>query len=237
MLLIICCFFQSLFAHPQKPHPESSTEFSDRIKPKLIRLVQTIETVYRSTEDMQGEQITPYEHALQTADLALKSQPNHPEIVVAALLHDIGRVLCPGSKDPEQVSYNLLYPIWGEDVACPVCNQIKAKRFLLAIDGAYAVHLSKASLDRLLMQGGAYSQDSPEYTAFKKEPYFEESVTLRLWEDCAKDTARATRSFQDYQQILVDVAYKHLRERFTDNQIDDAITLIRRIDQNLKGGL
>ncbi len=234
MLLIICCFFQSLFAHPQKAQPEVNTTFNDRIKPKLVRLVQTIENAYKSCDDMIGEQITQYEHALQAADLAWKSQADQSSLIIAALLHDIGRIINPESKNPQQESYNYLSSLWGEAVARPAGNLIKAKRFLLAVDAGYAVHLSQASVQRLVEQGGAYAQDSSDYISFKKEPYFEESINLRLWDDCSKDTTRSTRTFQDYQEILVDVSYKHLRGQFNDDQIDEAITLIRRLDQSLK---
>ncbi|MCH9609609.1 MAG: hypothetical protein S4CHLAM45_15410 [Chlamydiales bacterium] len=42
-LLIICCFFQSLFSSPQKPVAEVNTQFHDRVMPKVARFVRAVE--------------------------------------------------------------------------------------------------------------------------------------------------------------------------------------------------
>lgn len=237
MLLIICCFFQSLFSQPQRATAIEDTTFYDRVRPKLVRLVNTIENVYQFTNDMMGEQVTPYEHALQAADMARIAMPEQDNLVIAALLHDIGWVLYPESKNPAQESYNFLKPIWGDAVAHPILNLIKAKRFLVAVDAGYSVHLTEASQRRLKEQGGAYSQDSAEYIAFKKDPYFEESIALRIWDDRAKSTTCITRSFADYQELLVEHSYAHLRKCYKDEQIEEAIALIRDVNTSLKSRL
>ena len=184
-----------------------------------------------------GEPITQVEHALQTADLAWKDQSDHPQMVVAALLHDIGEVVEPESQHCELKSYALLAPIWGEKVARPVANLVKSKRFLLAVDGAYAVQLTEASLARGMQAGGPFAQDCQEYAAFKKEPYFQESIALRIWADSSKEASRSTSSFKDYHTLLVDVAYDNLRSRYSDAQIDEAISQIHSIDCYLKSRL
>ena len=237
MILIFCCFFQSLFSQPQKATAVEDTTFYDRVKPKLVRLVSTLETFYASSDEMLEDFITPKDHAIQIADMAARAMPEHTNLTISALLHEVGQMLYPESKDPAQESYNFLAPIWGEDVAHPVLNIIKAQRFLVAVDAGYAVRLSKASQKRLLEQGGAFSQDSPDYISFKKDPFFEESIALRIWDDSSKSPTGVTGTFADYRELLIEESYAHLRKRYSDRQIKDVISLIQNATNLLKSRL
>lgn len=159
----------------------------------------------RAGSTLHDEPVTETEHALQCADLAIDAgAPDH--LVVAALLHDIGRLLdsgaAPGAIDDDAddrhhlTGARFLRRYFGPAVAVPVAHHVDAKRYLVTVDPAYLDTLSPASLRSLARQGGAYPEDC--LAAAEARPRWSDGVTLRRWDDAAKVPGRSTRSLDDH---------------------------------------
>src|SRR5437879_3127026 len=112
-----------------------------------------------------GEAVTETEHALQTAHQAEASGASN-ELIAAALLHDVGHLLQGLPEDlaekgidgrHEQGGAAWLRRYFGPAVAGPVRLHVAAKRYLCAVDPAYAARLSSASWLSLGLQGGPFS--------------------------------------------------------------------------------
>jgi phosphonate degradation associated HDIG domain protein len=139
-----------------------------------------------------GEPVSQIEHALQTAHFA--QQENAPaNLVVAALLHDIGHLLEEISEDiaehgvdakHEEVGQAWLKKRFGPEVYEPAFLHVAAKRYLCATDQTYLAKLSPPSVLSLKLQGGPMSPD--EVAEFEGHPFWREAVRLRLWDDLAK---------------------------------------------------
>jgi len=139
-----------------------------------------------------GEAVTQLEHALQAADLAEQSGATQT-LIIAALLHDVGHLLHDLPEDApddgiddvhEQLGDRWLRRWFVPAVCDPVLLHVDAKRYLCAVDSEYQSTLSPASLQSLQIQGGPFS--TSEARQFESEPYFEESLELRRWDDLAK---------------------------------------------------
>src|SRR6266849_2507681 len=139
-----------------------------------------------------GEPVSQTEHALQAAYEAVRE--GAPDLlVVAALLHDVGHLLHGRAENiadrsvdarHEKVGKAWLSRSFGPEVAEPVGLHVPAKRYLCAIDPAYAEQLSPASVHSLALQGGPMSE--AEVLEFEQHPYYREAVRLRHWDDMAK---------------------------------------------------
>jgi len=142
-----------------------------------------------------GEPITQLEHALQCAFLALHNNATSYQ-VIAALLHDIGHLLPSRELDMQSVwgvvnhgergSIVLRELGFPESVTEPVRLHVSAKQYLCSVESEYFESLSEASKQTLQLQGGIFSPE--ECITFKKEPFWEEAVQLRRWDELAKDT-------------------------------------------------
>jgi gamma-butyrobetaine dioxygenase len=160
------------------------------------------------TADYLGEDVTQAQHMLQAAALA-ESDGASPELVVAALLHDVGHVTGPltgadlmGGTDNRHshVAADWLARWFGPAVTEPIRLHVAAKRYLCATDPAYLDVLSPASTYTLEVQGGPMSDH--EVAAFEAEPYAADAVRLRRWDDAAKDASLAVPAFDHYQQRI-----------------------------------
>ena len=143
-----------------------------------------------------GEAITEYEHALQAAYLAEQHAPNDKELIIAALLHDIGHLLGKNQEDymgklgvrrHEYIGAEYLRKNVGlsERICYLVENHVNAKRYLTHIDKNYYNHLSDASKQTLVYQGGPMTEDEAE--KFRLHPQFENCLQLRVFDEAAKD--------------------------------------------------
>lgn len=150
-----------------------------------------------------GEPVDQLQHALQCAALAYRAGGGS-EIMVAALLHDIGRspvVLHEAgvlTGDHGEVARWWLQPLVGERVAWLAAQHVPAKRYLCAIDPAY--ELSDVSQRTLLDQGGPMNAE--EVTWFESQSGWENAVRLRRWDDMAKVPGISVPPFEAYEKEL-----------------------------------
>ncbi|MCJ1457188.1 hypothetical protein MMC28_007555 [Mycoblastus sanguinarius] len=157
----------------------------------------------RGQGDYIGEAISQLEHCLQAASQA-KQAGSQSEIVIAALLHDIGQFLpaglvsnqikelksqndstSVGRVGHEAIGEHYLHSLGFSDKVCRlVGSHVAAKRYLTAIDPAYHASLSAASQKSLEFQGGPFKGE--ELERFMKDRLSEDMIRLRKWDDAAK---------------------------------------------------
>jgi len=145
-----------------------------------------------------GEIITQREHALQAATLA-ENENASPELITAALLHDIGHLIHDLSHDStqrgvddqhEKLGESYLESAFGDKVAIPVRLHVQAKRYLCAVEDDYMGLLSQASQLSLRLQGGPFKPT--EIEEFQNSPHWRNAVRLRHWDDLAKVEGQVT---------------------------------------------
>jgi predicted HD phosphohydrolase len=170
---------------------------------------KVIEAV-RSAENLpyDGEAVDQLQHALQCADLARRSGAP-PEVVIAALLHDVGRSPVAlgdlreagvGGNEHGALAGVWLAPLVGERVAWLAEQHVPAKRYLVATDHAYEAALSETSRRTLARQGGPMTAE--EAAAFEGNPGWREAAELRRWDDLAKDPDARVPPLEAYEDDL-----------------------------------
>jgi predicted HD phosphohydrolase len=82
----------------------------------------------------------------------------------------------------------------------PIRLHVDAKRYLCAAEPTYWASLSPASQRSLELQGGAYT--SEELAGFLAQPYAEEAVRLRRYDDLAKVPKASTPDLAHFQKKL-----------------------------------
>lgn len=151
-----------------------------------------------------GEAVSQLEHALQSAMFA-ERESAPPELVVAALLHDVGHLLHDLPEDAadqgvddqhETVALDWLSRRFGPAVAEPVAMHVAAKRYLCAVDADYLARLSPASRQSLRVQGGPMTRE--EISSFEERPFFADALRLRRWDDAAKVAGLATPTLDHF---------------------------------------
>tara|TARA_R110002111_G_scaffold262851_1_gene341789 strand:+ start:35991 stop:36572 length:582 start_codon:yes stop_codon:yes gene_type:complete len=139
-----------------------------------------------------GEAVSQTEHALQAASAAEHAGAS-PELIVAALLHDIGHLLHQHDEDcathgvddlHERIGAQWLIRYFPPDVAEPIRLHVDAKRYRCATDAQYLSRLSPASVLSLELQGGPF--DETERAAFEQNPWSQAALHLRTWDEAAK---------------------------------------------------
>jgi len=155
-----------------------------------------------------GEDLSLEQHMLQAAAMAA-ALGGPDEIVVAALLHDIGYFLradAGGPAEPGQdFEHEALGAAWlsrgfGEAVTAPVALHVDAKRYLCAVEPGYVAQLSDASRISLAAQGGIMGAE--EVAAFAAHPAFHAALLLRRCDDHGKDAALAPRTLERYRDLM-----------------------------------
>ena len=145
---------------------------------------------------------------LQGATLA--EQNKEPdEIVVGALLHDIGHFTSEFgtfSMDDTEDRYHenagaALLENFFPSVITDCCRyHVAAKRYLCATDPQYFNKLSDASIHSLNLQGGPMSE--AEIINFKSNPNLKQILTVRLYDDATKVPKMATPSFWHFAPLV-----------------------------------
>ena len=169
--------------------------------------------MFRARGDAEyGEQVSQTEHAIECA-LAAELAGSTPSLVVAALLHDIGHLLFDGPEDVaehgvddrhEQLGADWLAVHFGPEVVEPIRLHVAAKRYLCATDPAYHATLSPASVLSLDLQGGPMTAD--EIGAFEANPYFQEAVALRRFDEIGKVVGMVLPAFAAYRDRIAALA-------------------------------
>ncbi|QEG24034.1 HD domain-containing protein [Mariniblastus fucicola] len=161
----------------------------------MNKLVEQILNIFdrRGNEKYADEDVTQKEHALQCASFAI-SEGESDSMIVAALLHDIGHILgdddlpanCSEDLDDghEEVGHSFLKSHFIDAVIEPVRLHVAAKRYLSTTDPQYKDKLSPTSLKSLADQGGDMSEE--ELAEFRENPFFDDAIRLRFWDDEAK---------------------------------------------------
>ncbi len=155
-----------------------------------------------------GEAITQLDHALQAAHFAAEDGAPD-ELVVAALLHDIGHLLQATPDNLADWHTDARHEIEGgawlakrfsPEISDPVRLHVPAKRYLCATDPAYVAMLSEASIVTLKLQGGPMS--ASEVAQFKTEPFYRQAVQVRRCDDRGKIAGLEIRGLADYRLLL-----------------------------------
>jgi phosphonate degradation associated HDIG domain protein len=155
-----------------------------------------------------GESVTELEHALQCATLA-QDAGEPPEVVAAALLHDLGHLCHQLGEDVaahgvdaqhERLGHALLAPLFTDAIADACRLHVSAKRYLCRVDPAYAATLSEASQRSLALQGGA--MDAADAAAFEREPHGALAVRVRRYDDLGKVPGMSTPALRDFVPLL-----------------------------------
>ena len=156
----------------------------------------------------EGEGVTQLEHALQSAQLA-EREGAPPELVCAALLHDLGHLLNDRGDTPtlrgiddlhQYAALPFLRPLFPEAVLGPIRLHVDAKRYLCASRPEYYDALSEDSKRSLRLQGGVFSAQQAK--RFIGQPYAREAVRVRLWDDAAKVAGAPTPDLAHFEGFL-----------------------------------
>ena len=185
----------------------------------------------------QEESVTQLSHSLQAAErakafvdalppdspLLCSSSPVPPsDIVLAALLHDIGHMILsrPDSWDPsadtseqhEWVGYHyLMNHHFSSPLAQLVLGHVQAKRYLTYREVGYYDRLSDSSRMTLIGQGGPMNE--AEAVEFEKGHLFDIKLKMRVWDEEAKITEwkETGQELEHYRQLIT----QHLQNQRT----------------------
>ena len=150
-----------------------------------------------------GEQVTMLDHSLQTAAVADASGADDA-LVIAALLHDVGHMLGDagqwGYPGHAELGASWLSQALPSSVTEPIRLHVDAKRYLVATQPDYLHSLSEASIESLHEQGGPFSDS--EARTFADEPFAEQAVLLRRWDDDGKTAGLRVSPFDAYRQRI-----------------------------------
>lgn len=167
----------------------------------------------RGGSEYGGEAVTQLEHALQCAHLAEQAGAA-PEVIVAALLHDVGHLLHDLPQDApaqgiddhhENSGFRFLQQHFPAEVTEPVRLHVEAKRYLCRQEPGYLAQLSEPSRMSLNLQGGVMSVE--EAAAFSALPHCATAVAVRRWDDLAKVTGLPTPPLSHFEAVLRAVCF------------------------------
>lgn len=171
----------------------------------------------RGGAEYLGEPVTMAQHMLQSALFAERAGQSE-EVIVAALLHDIGHFTSEfGTYSPqdtqdrhhEDAGADLLAPFFPPRVVECVRQHVAAKRYLCASRPEYFNKLSPASVHTLALQGGP--MDAHEVAQFERNPYLADIVKVRVYDEAGKRADLQTPPFAQYAPMLQRVVDGHRR--------------------------
>jgi phosphonate degradation associated HDIG domain protein len=160
-------------------------------------------------EQYFGEAVSKLEHAEQCAWQAREAGADE-ELVLAALLHDIGHLIESELAQRDQrvgvINHDDLGAAWllergfSRRFARLVGGHVDAKRYLTSTNPAYLERLSPASQETLRLQGGPMNAE--EAGTFSIDPYLRDMLRLRTWDEMAKDPAWRGPGIETYREAL-----------------------------------
>ena len=185
--------------------PDPTWTGSSLIGAEVPLIDHLLDLVEQGSAVTYGEHVDMRAHALQTAR-AVESDDGlaDDDLVVAALLHDIGHLLAPagdhGFADHATVGATRLGPWLPATVTEPIRLHVAAKRHLVATEDGFRDSLSEASLITLEQQGGPMTAD--ESSAFLAEPHAERAMRLRRADDRGKQAGVDAGTVEDRRSLL-----------------------------------
>lgn len=175
------------------------------------RIDRVLAPILQNGAQHYGEAITQYAHAVQCARLAQEDRCA-PELVAAALLHDVGQFIDDAGNAAEasatdgrheETGAAFLSGYFGPAVTEPVRLHVAAKRYLCAVDPDYRAGLSAASELSLQLQGGPMSPSEAE--DFERDPHFADALRLRRIDDAGKRPDWAVPPLDAYRDLLAEL--------------------------------
>lgn len=169
----------------------------------------------RGDEEYLGEPVTMATHMLQGATMAEEAGMAE-DIVVAALLHDIGHFTSEFgmfSMDDdedrlhEEAGAEVLERFFPGVVTDCVRLHVAAKRYLCATRPEYFSRLSEASVHSLNLQGGP--MDAEEVADFETNPNLKQVIQVRYLDDAGKRPDMDTPSFAHFAPMVQRVVDRH----------------------------
>ncbi len=169
----------------------------------------------RGGEEYLGEPVTMAEHMLQAATIAERNGMDE-EIIVAALLHDIGHFTSEfgmfsmddtEDKLHEKAGAQVLGAFFPPAVTDCVRHHVAAKRYLCATKPEYFNRLSEASIHSLNLQGGPMNSD--EVTAFARNPNLKKIIEVRYLDEAAKRADMDTPPFAHFAPMVQRIVDGH----------------------------
>lgn len=157
----------------------------------------------RQAWETYGEPVSLLQHALQCANQA-ELHGGSDTMVLAALLHDMGWLICTTPDESEAHHGEIAAAVLGqwlpEAVTEPIRLHVAAKRYLCTVDETYRLALSPGSAKRLEQQGGTF--DARQTVRFVATKYAPQAVQLRRWDDQAKVAGAEVPGLEHYEMRL-----------------------------------
>ena len=169
----------------------------------------------RGDEEYLGEPVTMAEHMLQGATIAEQNDMDE-EIIVGALLHDIGHFTSEFGMFSMDDTHDRLHEEAGAEVLARffpsvitdcVRYHVAAKRYLCATKPEYFDRLSPASVHSLNLQGGP--MNAAEIAEFEKNPNLKKIIQVRYLDEAGKRDDMATPNFQHFAPMVQRLVDRH----------------------------
>jgi gamma-butyrobetaine dioxygenase len=146
-----------------------------------------------------GEPVTIGVHMRQAGALAAAAGAA-PELIAAALLHDVGHLRGETDGRHGEEGGRWLSQWFGPAVTEPVRLHVAAKRYLCAAEPDYFARLSAESVRTLAVQGGPMTAE--QAAEFRALPHAAAAVAVRRWDDAAKDAGVEPPEFGHFAGLL-----------------------------------
>ena len=176
-----------------------------RIASEVLQLLEN-----SARQEYFGEAVSQLSHALQCAALAVEAGADE-ELILAALLHDIGHLLeTPAARREAQIgviNHDAIGERWLRErgfsprLAALVGGHVAAKRYLTAVNPQYRDRLSPASRATLALQGGPMEPSA--VAEFAAGTALRDLLRLRSWDEQAKDPGWQGPGLEAYREMLI----------------------------------
>jgi len=192
-----------------------SQDFSKLTRDNIVAFLEDI-FERRGGEEYLGEPVTMAEHMLQGATIAEENGQSE-EIIVAALLHDIGHFTSEfgtfsmddtQDKFHEEAGAKVLEDFFPSIITDCVRYHVAAKRYLCATKPEYLGRLSEASTHSLNLQGGPMNTE--EVSEFEQNPNIKEIVQVRYLDDAGKHADMKTPAFAHFAPMVQRIVDAHV---------------------------